>query len=29
MISLPSQNNINTSIGPDDKTQNIVNIQPV
>ncbi len=29
MISLPLQNNINTGIGPDDKTQNILNIQPV
>lgn len=29
MISLPLQNNINTGIGPDDETQNILNIQPV
>jgi hypothetical protein len=29
MISVPLQNNINTGIGPDDKTQNILNIQPV
>ena len=29
MISLPLQNNINTGIGPDDATQNILNIQPV
>ena len=29
MISLPFQNNINTGIGPDDETQNILNIQPV
>ena len=29
MISLPLQNNINTGIGADDKTQNILNIQPV
>jgi hypothetical protein len=29
MISLPFQNNINTGIGPDDRTQNILNIQPV
>ncbi|MCP3667734.1 MAG: hypothetical protein GY696_35455, partial [Gammaproteobacteria bacterium] len=27
MISLPFQNNINTGIGPDDETQNILNIQ--
>ena len=29
MISLPLQNNVNTGIGPDDETQNILNIQPV
>ena len=29
MISLPFQLNINTGIGPDDETQNILNIQPV
>jgi len=29
MISLPLQNNINTGIGPDDETQNILNVQPV
>ncbi|MCF6186141.1 MAG: hypothetical protein L3J49_01505 [Desulfobulbaceae bacterium] len=29
MISVPLQNNINTGIGPDDETQNILNIQPV
>jgi len=29
LISLPFQNNINTGIGPDDETQNILNIQPV
>ena len=29
MISLPFQNNTNTGIGPDDETQNIMNIQPV
>lgn len=29
MISLPFQNNINTGIGPDDETQNVLNIQPV
>jgi hypothetical protein len=29
LISLPLQNNINTGIGPDDETQNILNIQPV
>jgi len=29
LISLPFQNNINTGIGPDDQTQNILNIQPV
>lgn len=29
MISLPLQNNINTGIGPDNETQNILNIQPV
>jgi hypothetical protein len=29
MISLPFQNNINSGIGPDDETQNILNIQPV
>jgi hypothetical protein len=29
MISLPFQNNINPGIGPNDETQNILNIQPV
>ena len=29
MISLPFQNNTNFGIGPDDETQNILNIQPV
>ena len=29
MISLPFPDNINTGIGPDDETQNILNIQPV
>jgi hypothetical protein len=29
MISLPLQNNTNLNIGPDDETQNILNIQPV
>ena len=29
MISLPLQNNINTGIGSDDETQNILNVQPV
>ena len=29
MISLPLQNNTNFGIGPDDETQNILNIQPV
>jgi len=29
MISLPFQNNTNLDIGPDDSTQNILNIQPV
>lgn len=29
MISLPLQNNTNTGIGPNDETQNILNIQPV
>ena len=29
MISLPFQNNTNFDIGPDDDTQNILNIQPV
>jgi len=29
LISLPFQNNTNTGIGPDDETQNILNIQPV
>jgi len=29
MISLPLQNNVNTGIGPDNETQNILNIQPV
>ena len=29
MISLPFQNNTNTNFGPEEKTQNILNIQPV
>jgi len=29
MISLPLQNNTNLNIGPDDETQNVLNIQPV
>jgi len=29
MISLPFQNNTNLDIGPDNQTQNILNIQPV
>jgi len=29
IISLPLQNNINTGIGPDHETQNVLNIQPV
>ena len=29
MISLPFQNNTNLNIGPNDQTQNIMNIQPV
>ena len=29
MISLPFQNNTNFNFGPQDKTQNILNIQPV
>jgi len=29
MISLPLQNNTNLNIGPDDATQNILNVQPV
>jgi hypothetical protein len=29
MISLPFQNNINFGVGPDDKVQNVLNIQPV
>jgi hypothetical protein len=29
LISLPLQNNTNVGIGPDDETQNILNIQPV
>jgi hypothetical protein len=29
LISLPLQNNINTGIGPEDETQNVLNIQPV
>lgn len=29
LISLPLQNNTNFGIGPDDETQNIINIQPV
>jgi hypothetical protein len=29
LISLPLQNNTNFGVGPDDETQNILNIQPV
>lgn len=29
LISLPFQNNMNFNVGPQDKTQNILNIQPV
>jgi hypothetical protein len=29
LISLPFQNNINFNVGPEEKTQNILNIQPV
>lgn len=29
LISVPFQNNTNFNVGPDDKTQNILNIQPV
>jgi hypothetical protein len=29
LISLPLQNNTNTGIGPNDETQNILNVQPV
>ncbi len=29
LISVPFQNNINFGIGPDDETQNVLNIQPV
>lgn len=29
LISLPFQNNTNFGLGPDDKTQNVLNIQPV
>lgn len=29
MISLPFQNNTNFGLGPDDRTQNVLNIQPV
>jgi len=29
MISVPFQNNLNFNVGPEDKTQNILNIQPV
>jgi len=29
MISLPFQNNTNFGVGPDDKVQNVLNIQPV
>jgi hypothetical protein len=29
MISLPFQNNTNFNVGPDNKTQNVLNIQPV
>jgi len=29
LISLPLQNNTNFNVGPDDRTQNILNIQPV
>ena len=29
LISLPLQNNLNFSVGPQDETQNVLNIQPV
>jgi hypothetical protein len=29
LISVPVQNNLNFGIGPDDRTQNVLNIQPV
>lgn len=29
LISLPLQNNTNFGLGPDDRTQNILNVQPV
>ena len=29
LISLPFQNNMNFDVGPDDRTQNVMNIQPV
>jgi hypothetical protein len=29
LISLPFQNNTNFGIGPDDETQNVLNVQPV
>jgi len=29
MISVPFQNNMNLNVGPDDKVQNVLNIQPV
>ena len=29
MISLPFQNNTNINMGPNDRTQNVLNIQPV
>jgi hypothetical protein len=29
LISLPFQNNINFDVGPKEKTQNVLNIQPV
>jgi hypothetical protein len=29
LISVPIQNNSNFGVGPDDRTQNVVNIQPV
>ena len=29
LISLPLQNNTNFGLGPDDQTQNILNVQPV
>ena len=29
MISLPFQNNMNFGVGPDDRVQNVLNIQPV